>query len=144
MGFQSKERIIPFENSASISTSKRNLLPIKVAPMMNISKSISPRSAGMNRLKMMRQVNAVTTEQQDDIATISKNRKERRAADMARRKEIRLMENEDYTYTEEGAIRLKRWENRLLMQAEELYMRKVIEFQNEKERKEIEKKKERN
>ena len=113
----------------------------------NESRKVRPlpplkRNEEDDKFMMMRQVNRVqqqTGGEVDRQASMLK-RKEKREQELKRREEIKLMEKEDYIYTIEGEIRLKQYENRLLMQEEENLMRRHLVFQKQVEEAKLEKK----
>ncbi|OQR97906.1 hypothetical protein THRCLA_06826, partial [Thraustotheca clavata] len=99
----------------------------------------------VDRFAMMRQVNQEANTAQFDTVSAGQNHRERKEQEAKRRAEVALMEKEDYTFTQEGVERLKRREARLLMDAEEKLVRKLIAAEAaaryqamEKERKRIE------
>lgn len=94
-------------------------------------------TTGFNtRLQMMRQVNTVTNgaENPPTSGQLAQARKDRREAELSRRRELVDMDAEDYTGTPEGDARLGRYEARLAMQSEDLTMRHVMAKELEKQR----------
>lgn len=114
----------------------------KVIPVQNAQDDgSSEKKNAMERYNAMRQVNMAQMDQEEDMATVSRKRKERRAADLKRRTEIMSMEKEDYTHKPEGVLRRLRLENRLLMQQEDSHSKKHRLYMMELERKKMELKK---
>ncbi|OWZ10832.1 hypothetical protein PHMEG_00016245 [Phytophthora megakarya] len=95
---------------------------------------------GLDRLMMMRQVNAAapTTIQfgtGGEEVSAAVNHRQRMAAEQQRRLETALMEKEDYTGTPEGHERLQRQEERSRMREEELLVLRFVEMEKEAARK---------